>query len=166
MLHSFVYKTHLGAAIAKRAIVLGLVGFIVGLVVLGLGGRILMRLLAFVTPEPPRFTLGGTLQIIGAGAVWGGITAPLLMVVRKYRPRFGRAFGSLFGMVVMAPGLVLFMLFSGFDGDIVAPRLVIVGTVVLFPLLFIMHGIVLESIIRPLEVSREDQEPTVELDGS
>ena len=117
-----------------------------------------MRFLAFVTPEPPRFTLGGTLQIIGAGAAWGGLTAPLLMTMARWRPRFAGVFGSLFGLVVMAPALVLFILFSGFGGGIVAPLPFIVGTIVLFPLLFILHGTILERINRRRVLLWNDQE--------
>lgn len=136
----------MGATFAKRVLFLGLAGLIVGFVVLGLGGRILMRLLAFITPEPSRFTLSGTLEIIGAGAAWGGLTAPLLMAMARWQSRFGRALGLLFGLVVMMPALLLFVPLSGFDGRIVAPPLFIVGTVVLFPLLFIVHGLILSAI--------------------
>ena len=138
----------MGASAAKHILFLVLAGFVVGLVVLGIGGRVLMRLLALITPEPPRFTLSGTAQIIGTGAAWGGVTAPLLMALARWRPRFGRAFGSFYGLVVMTPALVVFVLFSGFGGTIVAPPLFIAGTVVLFPLLFILHGLVLELITR------------------
>ncbi|MDH3380154.1 MAG: hypothetical protein OEQ39_24800, partial [Gammaproteobacteria bacterium] len=119
---------------------------------------ILMRLLAFITPESPRITFIGTVQIIGAGAAWGGVTAPLLMALARWRPRFGCAFGSLFGLVVMLLALGFFVLFSGFDGRIVAPPLFIVGTVVLFPLLFIVHGLVLDAITRQRVVLRNNQE--------
>jgi hypothetical protein len=70
------------------------------------------------------------------------------VALARWQPRFGRAFGSFFGLVVLAPALVLFLLFSGFGGNIVAPPLFIVGTVVLFPLLFILHGLTLEAITR------------------
>lgn len=39
-----------------------------GLVVLGMGGRVLMALLTLTTEEPARFTVVGTLQVAGAGA--------------------------------------------------------------------------------------------------
>ena len=144
--------------IATRVLFLALAGLVVGFIVLGLGGRILMRLLAFITPELPRFTLIGTVQIIVAGAAWGGVTAPLLMALARWRPRFGRAFGSLVGLAVMTLALILFVLFSGFDGRIVAPPLFIVGAVVLFPLLFMVHGHVLEAITRQRVVLWSDQE--------
>lgn len=145
------------STVTKRVISLGLAGLVVGFVVLGLGGRILMRLLAFLTPEPPRFTLGGTVQVIGVGTLWGGITAPLLMVLTRWKPLFRRAFGLLLGLVVMAPALVLFLLFSGFRGSLVAPPILIIGAMVLFPLLFIAHGYVLEAITWLPALLRKDQ---------
>lgn len=146
------------ATIAKRVLFLAFAGCVVGLVVLGLGGRILMRLLSFITPEPPRFTLSGTLQIMVAGAAWGGVTAPLLIILARWRSRVAGAFGMLFGLVVMTPALILFVQFSGFSGGIVAPPLFIAGTVVLFPLLFIVHGTILERITRARVLLWRDQE--------
>lgn len=147
-LNCFFLENHKRTNVAQLLLLLGLKGLIVGLLVLGVGGRTLMRFLAFITPELPRFTFIGTLVIIGAGAAWGGLTAPLLMVLARWRPRSRRIFGLLFGLIVMMLALILFIPLSGFDGRIVAPRLFIVGTIVLFPPLFIVHGIVLGAITR------------------
>lgn len=116
----------------------------------------LMRLLAFITPEPTRFALDGSVQIIGVGALWGGITAPLLMVLTRWKPLFRRG-------LWIAP-------WSGGDGSGVGfvlvvfwlqwkPRrtsLFIIGAVVFFPLLFIAHGYVLEAITRQRGLSWSD----------
>lgn len=124
-----------------------LAGFVAGLVVLGIGGRLLMRGLAYVTPEAPRFTLAGTLQVIGAGAVWGAVTAPLLRIPAgslSVRPRVA---GALHGVIVLVLAVLLFLAVTGGGGRIVAPVSFVVLSAVLFPLLFIVHGMVVALLV-------------------
>lgn len=63
-------------ASALRALVReALLGGAVGLVVLGIGGRIVMRVIAHRTGAAPSFTLGGTLSIVAVGAAAGALGA-------------------------------------------------------------------------------------------
>jgi hypothetical protein len=114
-------------------------GLLGGLVVLGVGGRIAMRIVAYTTPEPERFTLTGTLTVLGVGAAWGALTAPLLLLARpslRDRQWLGPAFGAVvLGLALVLPGLALL---SG--GRLVAPAAFIVASAILFPALFLLHG--------------------------
>lgn len=121
-------------------------GLVAGFFVLGTAGRILMRLLAFTTPEDPRFTLLGTLQIIGLGAVWGMVTGPLVLLARA-RLDNECVTGSVFGLVVFVLAAVPFAFFSGFTGRIVAPPLFLWLGAITFPLLFVLHGVTVNSLV-------------------
>lgn len=120
-------------------------GLVSGLIILGVGGRVLMRLLAFTTPENPRFTWFGTVQIIVLGAAWGLLTGPLILVVRS---RLGRArlIALVFGLSVFVPAAVPFLLFSGFSGPIVAPASFLWFSAFTLPALFVLHGMAVHTL--------------------
>ncbi len=124
-----------------------LAGLASGALVLGLGGRVLMRVLALTTPEPPRFTLEGSLQVLAVGAVWGAVTAPLLLVAEGRFPRLGRSKGPLLGLAVLVLAAAALLLIEG-AGEIVAPRSFIVLSSLLFPALFVVHGVAVEKLWR------------------
>ena len=109
-----------------------------GLVVLGMGGRVLMALLTPTTEEPARFTVVGTLQVVGAGAAWGALTGPVLLVLRSTSRR---ASGVILGVVALLSAFSVVFSLAGFDGGIVAPPKFIVGAAILFPALFVAHGV-------------------------
>jgi hypothetical protein len=105
-----------------------------------------MRLLAFATPEAPRFTWIGTVQIVVLGAGWGLVTGPLLGVTRA-RIRSAALVGPAFGLVVFGLAAVPFFLYSGFAaGPIVAPTLFLWLGALTFPLLFVAHGVVVRAL--------------------
>ncbi len=115
-------------------------GAISGLLVLGLGGRILMRALAFTLEEGPAFTIVGSLEVLALGTIWGALTAPLLVLIRRCATARTRTAGLLHGVAVLALAIVTSLLVTG-GGDIVAPRLFIVLGAILFSLLFLAHGV-------------------------
>ena len=65
-------------------------GLLLGLTVLGLGGRIAMRIIAEATTGSSGFTVGGTATVFFLGAVSGGLGAVILVVARhcfwRHRP--------------------------------------------------------------------------------
>ena len=56
-------------------------GLVSGLVVLGAGGRVVMRIVAYTTPEADKLTLGGTLEVVATGAAWGALTGPMMLLL-------------------------------------------------------------------------------------
>lgn len=61
-----------------RAAVLGLA---VGTLVLGLGGRLLMRAIALATGGSEGFSVGGSLEVVAVGAFYGTVAGALLPCV-------------------------------------------------------------------------------------
>jgi hypothetical protein len=48
---------------------------------LGVGGRVLMRAIALATGTPAGFSLGGSLEVVAAGALYGALSGALLPFV-------------------------------------------------------------------------------------
>ena len=61
-----------------------------GLIVLGVGGRIVMRAIALATGAPASFSLGGTLTVVGMGIAAGIAGALLYAVSGVIAKRFSR----------------------------------------------------------------------------
>jgi hypothetical protein len=66
----------------------GLAGALTGTLVLGVGGRIVMRLAALIGGRAPGFSWGGSLEVIAAGALCGAAGGLLWVAVAR---RLGRA---------------------------------------------------------------------------
>jgi hypothetical protein len=80
-----------------------LLGAGVGLVVLGIGGRIAMRAIALANDAPPAFSLGGTVTVVFLGAVsgvGGGLLYTLLHLLMPQR-RLVRAALFTVGLVLL-----------------------------------------------------------------
>ncbi len=113
-------------------------GLIAGVLVLGLSGRIAMRVVALANGEEPRFTVLGTLAVLAA---FGVLSAPLgLAFVAWFRflPRAGVWSGAGFGIVlfILVAGLIIVR--RGGVGDL-ANHLVS-GSALLGGLL-VLHGV-------------------------
>lgn len=131
---------------SQRLLRLVCAGLLSGLVVLGVGGRLAMRVVAYTGAEPPEFTLSGTGQVLLVAAGWGALTAPLLLPLEPLRRRHVRAIGPVFGLAVMTLAGLTIVLVT--DGRIVAPPAFILSSALLFPLLFVVHGTVVGSLAR------------------
>lgn len=78
-----------------------LLGVALGLPILGIGGRIAMRVIAHATNAPPAFSFGGTMTIVGLGAVSGaagGLIYALLARVMRDRATLR---GVIFGIILV-----------------------------------------------------------------
>jgi hypothetical protein len=64
-----------------------LLGIGIGVVVLGIGGRVSMRGIAVLAGAPGSFSLGGSVTVVFLGAVAGLGGALILMVLRTLLPR-------------------------------------------------------------------------------
>jgi hypothetical protein len=62
-----------------------LAGAALGAVLLGFGGRIVMRTLAITLPRDPAFSLGGTLEVVAYGAIVGAVSGAAYSL---FRPAF------------------------------------------------------------------------------
>ncbi len=133
-----------------------LAGLLAGFLVLGVGGRVAMRLAAYTTPEPPELTLAGTLQVILAGTIWGGVTAPLLLSLGGLRSAARWSVGPALGLLTLGLAVLAVASLAGFGGRIVAPPAFIVLSAALFPGLFVLHGIVVDRLATRWQVIDDD----------
>jgi hypothetical protein len=79
-----------------RALIAGLVS---GFLVLGLGGRLAMTLVALLGGTRPRFSFAGSLEVVLLGTLYGVLGGVVLAVIRRRWPRValrgGLALGAL-----------------------------------------------------------------------
>ena len=115
-----------------------LAGVLAGLLILGVGGRLVMRILTYTTEAHPRFTVAGTLQVLAAGMAWGGVTAPLWLLLGRVRPP--RLRGPVFGVSVFGLAALGFAVLAAASGPLVAPLAFRLLGGMLFVLLFLGHG--------------------------
>jgi membrane associated rhomboid family serine protease len=67
-----------------------LVASALGALVLGIGGRVLMRIIALANGSPGGFSVAGSLEVVAAGALFGALGGLILLVIdraRLYRRR-------------------------------------------------------------------------------
>ena len=113
-------------------------GLIAGVLVLGISGRIAMRVIALAGGEEPRFTIVGTLAVLAA---FGLLSAPLglaFVAWSRYLPRAGVWGGAGFGVVlcILVAGLTIVR--RGGAGDLA--NHLISGSALLGGLL-VLHGV-------------------------
>jgi hypothetical protein len=59
-------------------------GTLLGLVILGIGGRLLMRVIAHMEGRVPAFTLGGSITVVFAGTVAGALAGLIYHLLRRF----------------------------------------------------------------------------------
>jgi hypothetical protein len=97
-----------------------LVGTVTGALLLGVGGRLVMRVFALATGRPSGFSAGGTLSVILSGAIAGFVGGILLFAAARFVPARLPLRGLIFGFlcyVLATPGfrppqLLVFTLFA------------------------------------------------------
>jgi hypothetical protein len=85
-----------------------LTGAATGATLLGAGGRFAMYLFAVATDRASVFTVGGSLNVVFAGAIAGTVGGLLLALTRRFLPRLLLRRGLLFAAlcyVIAIPGL-------------------------------------------------------------
>lgn len=58
-----------------------LTGLVLGAFILGIGGRVLMRGLALATGRPAGFSMGGSLEVVASGALYGVLGGLLVLLL-------------------------------------------------------------------------------------
>jgi hypothetical protein len=124
-----------------------LLGFASGLLVLGIGGRVVMRILTVTLEGPPSFTIVGTLEVIGVGGAWGALTGPLSLLLDRMRAHHAWAVGPTFGALVLILAFLAVGLVLGFGERVVAPTTFMVLAAILFPALFVVHGVAVDALV-------------------
>jgi hypothetical protein len=130
-----------------KRIKLGILSAIAGGFVLGIGGRIIMTLIAISEGSVESPTLGGSIEVLLTGIIIGVPARLVFSGLRKYLPFKGLWRGALWGAV-------LFMILVVFVPEPASSAISGIGshiiplTIGLFGLLFIVYGLVMEAVIR------------------
>ena len=70
-----------------RTLIVGAIGgAALGALILGLGGRIVMRLLAMMIARDATFSMAGSLEVIAYGAIVGAVSGAIFSVTRSNLP--------------------------------------------------------------------------------
>ena len=77
-----------------------LVGTVVGLLILGVGGRIAMRVIAHATNATPGFSLGGTMTVVLMGAASGAAGGVIYAVLARFVSDRALIRGAVFGVIL------------------------------------------------------------------
>jgi hypothetical protein len=77
-------------------------GAVLGALILGVGGRIAMRVIATATTGTSGFSLGGTLTVVFLGAASGTVTGVILSVTRVLLGRWPAARTIAFWLLLVA----------------------------------------------------------------
>jgi hypothetical protein len=79
-------------------------GTVLGAIVLGAGGRLAMAAIQYRANASPQFTLGGTLTVVGLGAVSGLAGAAMLWIsavaANRVAPRFTAVRWAMFALLL------------------------------------------------------------------
>ncbi|GLC24659.1 hypothetical protein [Roseisolibacter agri] len=111
-----------------------LLGTWIGLLVLGVGGRAVMRAIALATDAPRALTLGGTVTVLAAGAAAGAAGAVLHAVSRAVAAR--GAGGRTVVRLVLFAALLALVTARGLHGSPAAPARAFWPLVALYGVLF------------------------------
>ena len=76
-------------------------GIAIGLLVLGIGGRVAMRVIAHATNVAPAFTTSGTMAVVGLGAVSGLAGGLIYAVLARFLPNRAVVRSLLYGTILV-----------------------------------------------------------------
>lgn len=120
-----------------------LIGAIVGLPILGVGGRGLMRVIAHMEGRAPVLTLGGTITVIFAGTMFGVAAGAVHGIMRRFIHNI-LVRNILFALVAIA------FTWRAVNELLPRPRLMFVALTLVF-------AIVLEYVTGVIETSRDSR---------
>jgi hypothetical protein len=91
---------------ARRIAIALLAGAGVGLVILGIGGRIAMRIIALAAGQAPGFSVGGTFDVVLLGGLWGAPGGPIVLLLERLVTRRRTLHGVVLGVIGFAAALL------------------------------------------------------------
>ena len=123
-----------------RDILIGLTtGLITGTVVLGIGGRVIMRLIALIGGLEGGYSWGGTIEVVAVGSIIGIISGAGIGLLRKVGSANGLVMGLVYGALTYL--IVLVIPIDGKKAALGFPDLRIV-VYLLFGGLFLLYGLI------------------------
>lgn len=149
------------AELIRHLAIVGISGVSLGLIVGGIGGRVLMRVAAIVAPDSATgaltengnvigdITVGGTVELlIFVGILFGGIGAVTYVMSERWLSWTGPLRPLAFGLLILAVGSPLALDADNIDFLLVENYELIVA---MFVVLFFLYGIALPLLVSGLE---------------
>jgi hypothetical protein len=127
---------------AFRALIAGTLG---GIVILGAGGRLVMRLLALMAHRPLQFGWGATLGILLIGGILGAIGGLVFALTAARLRSTPLLKGALYGTLLLL--LLIPLQPSAIQQEITALRGHLLAAGVLFWLVWASYGVLLATIV-------------------
>jgi uncharacterized membrane protein YagU involved in acid resistance len=127
-------------------------GLIAGFAVLGIGGRLAMRLISIADGKPGRFTVGGTMFVLVIFSVFGLILSVPFATLQKYLKSSNLRKGATFGLLLMLAivwVMPLLPLLADAQGDEINLSWIVART--LFSVLFFAYGVIVASVSERLD---------------
>lgn len=131
----------------KRLAVGALAGAVSGAIVLGIGGRLAMRVVAVAAGYGGAFSFGGTIEIVLAAAVYGAIGGVALVALSPWLGVWGRGITAGLGIFALGLGVSQAARSAADTVPDQARR-----ALVLFALLFLVYGVLTSLVAQRLGV--------------
>jgi peptidoglycan/LPS O-acetylase OafA/YrhL len=129
-------------------------GLAIGVIVLGIGGRVVMSMIALLAHQQPGWTPGGTLEVLAFAALIGLPSGLFFGAVGHYLPGNDMLKGSVFGALVFV--VVVLIPMEAKNAAFAFPELLPV-TVTMFAALFVSYGMALALTIKQFSQSRRNR---------
>ncbi|MGI9551192.1 MAG: hypothetical protein ACR2MT_08340 [Aurantibacter sp.] len=82
-------------------------GLVAGMLIIGMGGRLAMRIIALLGGQQGGFSWGGTLDVVAFGLITGAISGVIYGMIEKYGFSTKLLNGGLYGILLFVALLVL-----------------------------------------------------------
>lgn len=141
----------------KRLEIGALAGFVSGTIILGIGGRLLMRFIAHLGGLEVGFSWGGSLEVVLLGLLIGFVSGTIFPIVGQYVFKNRSWTGTFYGALVFCS--ILVMPIEGKGASAGFPQLIVV-IYILFGTLFAVYGWALDTLFgRWCHRSEENKRP-------
>jgi hypothetical protein len=116
-------------------------GMMAGGVVLGVGGRMVMRALAVIAEREVDFSFSGTIEVVAFGAIIGSIAGAAFVAIKKYLPGATPLKGMSFGLLTFLALAIVRL--PSVERSAVAFEGFLPPIVLMFGAVFLLYGIAL-----------------------
>jgi len=125
-----------------------LAGAVAGVLILGLGGRIGMALIAIGSGTDLNLSLRGILEVLFVGILIGTVGGLLLVPVRIVFPTNRLTRGIIIGVLLLSGSLLMSWFTGGLKLDL---HSVLPLTLVVVSIIFIFYGVVIDALLTRFE---------------
>lgn len=121
----------------KRLLIGACAGLVSGTIILGIGGRLAMRLIAIVGGLPGGFSWGGSLEVVALGLLIGLLSGAIFGMIDKLGFQKKAYSGLLYGTLVF--GSIIILPIEGKGAAAGFPQLLLI-IYLIFGILFLLYG--------------------------